>query len=249
MSFSKWIGGGLGWALGGPIGGLVGFAVGAMLDHMQGTPEPATGQQQRTGGHAGHTMGGDLTMSLVVLIAAMMKADGKVTQSELDNVRRFFVRQFGAQQAGQLLIVLRDVLKRDIPVHQVCAQIRQNMPHAVRLQLLHYLIGLAHADGRVDRAELDLLRRIAHDLGINDKDLGSLSAMFRKADPSTAYQILEVPASATDDEVKKAYRRMAMKFHPDKVAQLGEEVQKAASEKFKKVQEAYETIQRERGIA
>ncbi|MCB0758911.1 MAG: TerB family tellurite resistance protein [Flavobacteriales bacterium] len=245
MSYSKWIGSGLGWAFGGPIGGLVGFAVGAMLDHMQGPQEdvPVMG---RTREHA--TTGGDLTMSMVVLIAAMIKADGKVTQSELDNVRNFFNRQFGALQAQQLLVVLRDVLKREIPVHEVCVQIRHNMAHPVRLQLMHYLVGLAHADGHVDRAEFDLLKRIAHDLGINDRDLASLSAMFRKADPSSAYQILEVPATATDDEVKKAYRRMAMKFHPDKVAQLGEEVQKAAGEKFKKVQEAYETIQEQRGM-
>lgn len=247
MSFSKWIGGGLGWAFGGPIGGLIGFAVGAMLDQMQGPQEDPSPEQRRVHG-TGYTTGGDLTMSLVVLIAALMKADGKVTQSELDNVRRFFVRQFGQQQAAQLLIVLRDVLKRDIPLHQVCEQIRHNMPHAVRLQLLHYLIGLAHADGSIHRAELELLKRMAHDMGISDKDLGSLSAMFRTADPSAAYQILEIPATATDEEVKKAYRRMAMKFHPDKVAQLGEDVQKAAAEKFKKVQEAYETIQKQRGM-
>ena len=247
MSFSKWIGGGLGWAFGGPIGGLIGFAVGAMLDQMQGPQEDPSPQQRRVHG-TGYTTGGDLTMSLVVLIAALMKADGKVTQSELDNVRRFFVRQFGQQQAAQLLIVLRDVLKRDIPLHQVCEQIRHNMPHAVRLQLLHYLIGLAHADGSVHRAELELLKRMAHEMGISDKDLGSLSAMFRTADPSAAYQILEIPVTATDEEVKKAYRRMAMKFHPDKVAQLGEDVQKAAAEKFKKVQEAYETIQKQRGM-
>ncbi len=246
MSFSKWIGGGLGWAFGGPIGGILGFAVGAMLDHIQGPPEDPPVQQRRV--NAGATTGGDLTMSLVVLIAAMMKADGKVTQGELDHVRRFFVQQFGILQAKQLLIVLRDVLKREIPIHDVCLQIRHNMAHPIRLQLLHYLIGLAHADGRVDRAEFDLLKRIAFDLGINDKDLGSLSAMFRKADPSSAYQILEIPETSTDDEVKKAYRRMAMKFHPDKVAQLGEEVQKAAGEKFKKVQEAYETIQGQRGM-
>jgi DnaJ like chaperone protein len=245
LSYSKWIGSGLGWAFGGPIGGLVGFAVGAMLDHIQGPQEdvPVMG---RSSSHA--TTGGDLTMSMVVLIAALMKADGTVTRSELENVKNFFTRQFGAVKAQQLLVVLRDVLKRDIPVHQVCMQIRQHMAHPVRLQLMHYLVGLAHADGRVDRAEYDLLKRIAHDLGINDKDLGSLSAMFRKADPNTAYRILEVPATATDDEVKKAYRRMAMKFHPDKVAQLGEDVQKAASEKFKKVQEAYETVQEQRGM-
>lgn len=246
MSFSKWIGGGLGWAFGGPIGGLLGFAVGAMLDHMNGpAPEEPTPGQQRV--HS-NTTGGDLVMSLVVLTAALMKVDGRVTQRELDHVRRFFVQQFGVDRAGQMLVLLRDVLKREIPVNAVCEQIRQNMPHPVRLQLMHYLIGLAHADGSVDRSEYDLLKRMAHDMGVSDKDLGSLNAMFRTADPSAAYEILEIEATATDEEVKKAYRRMAMKFHPDKVAQLGEDVQKAAGEKFKKVQQAYETLQRQRGM-
>ena len=85
-------------------------------------------------------------------------------------------------------------------------------------------------------------------MGVSDKDLGSLSAMFRTLDPSAAYQVLEIERAATDDDVKKAYRRMAMKFHPDRVAQLGDEVQKAANEKFKKVQEAYETVQKQRGL-
>lgn len=245
MSFSKWIGGGLGWAFGGPIGGILGFALGAMMDHMQGTQPDA---DQAQGQYTRPTTGGDLAMSLVVLTAAMMKADGRVTQRELDHVRRFFAQQFGVQQAGQLLMLLRDALKREIPVHDVVAQIRQNMPHPVRLQLMHYLIGLAHSDGHVDRAEFTLLKSIAAGMGVNEKDLGSLSAMFRTSDPTAAYQVLEIERTATDDDVKKAYRRMAMKYHPDKVAQLGEEVQKAAHEKFKKVQEAYESIQRERGM-
>ncbi|MDX9751637.1 MAG: TerB family tellurite resistance protein, partial [Flavobacteriales bacterium] len=246
MAYNKWIGGGLGWAFGGPIGALLGFAVGAMLDRMQ---EGVTVAEPQPRAHRrATTTGGDLTMSLVVLTAALMKADGRVTRTELDHVRRFFVRQFGTEQARQLLLVLRDVLKQDVPVHQVCMQIRQHMPHPARLQLMHYLIGLAHADGTIHRPELALLRRIAADMGVSEKDLGSLSAMFRTADPRAAYTILEIVPSATDDEVKKAYRRMAMKYHPDKVAQLGEDVQKAAGEKFKKVQEAYEAIRKERGM-
>jgi DnaJ like chaperone protein len=123
------------------------------------------------------------------------------------------------------------------------------MPHPVRLQLMHYLIGLAHADGRVDAAEEHLLRRIAHGLGISDKDLASLSAMFRTVDHNAAYSILEVDPKASDDDVKKAYRRMAMKYHPDKVSGMGEEFQKAATDKFRKVQEAYEAIKRKRGMS
>lgn len=246
MSYNKWIAGGLGWAFGGPIGGLLGFTIGAMFDKMREAQPDGPVLEQHTGGS---TTGGDLAMSLVVLTAALMKVDGRISQSELQHVRRFFVKQFGQAQAGRLLIVLRDVLKQDIPVLQVCAQVRMNMPHPVRLQLMHYLIGLAHADGSVDRKEFDLLKRMGQALGISDKDLGSLSAMFRMDDPGAAYEVLEIPSSASNEEVKKAYRRMAMKYHPDKVAQLGDDVQKAAGEKFKKVQQAYETITKQRGMA
>lgn len=256
MSYSKWIGGGLGWALGGPIGGLVGFALGALIDSVQG-PQAEVAveddydrrQRRSQAGRTTQTTGGDLAVSLVVLTAAVMKADGAVTRIELGLVREFFGRQFGAAHAAELLRLLRDVLKRDIPLREVCEQVRVNMPHPMRLQLMHYLIGLANADGRVDRAEEEIIHRIASYIGVNEKDLGSMHAMFRRPAPSTAYQILEVEPSATDEEVKKAYRRMVMKHHPDKVVNLGEDFQKAAAEKFRKVQEAYERICKDRGIA
>ena len=62
------------------------------------------------------------------------------------------------------------------------------------------------------------------------------------------YKILEVSSDATNEEVKKAYRKAAIKHHPDKVSHLGEEVRKAAEEKFSKVNEAYERIKKSRGM-
>ena len=249
MSYGKWIGGALGWASGGPIGGIIGFALGSLIDGISG--QTGVGQQaQRTrpGSRAHDTTGGDVAMSLVVLTAAVMNADGRVTQHELDYVRRFFVRQFGEARARELLLVLRDVLKREIPVGQVCEQIRQYAPHALRLQLVHYLIGIVQADGHAHAAEREMVRRIATWLGVSEKDLESMGAMFRRTNIVSAYTILEVDQRASDEEVKRAYRRMAMKHHPDKVSHLGEEFQKSAAEKFKKVQEAYERVQEERGM-
>lgn len=230
----------------------MGFALGAMLDRLQGGDQdaelPPHQEQRRRYTRTGPTLAGDMALSLVVLSAAIMKADGRVTRSELDHVRAFFQQQFGGRHAAELLRVLRDVLKREIPLAQVCMQVRQHMPHPMRLQLMHYLIGLANADGRVEPSEEAMLRRIAQAIGISDKDLGSLSAMFRRPTADSAYQILEVDPKASDEEVKKAYRRMAMKYHPDKVGHLGEEFQQAAAEKFRKVQDAYERIAQARGI-
>ena len=247
--YNKWIFGSLGFALTGtPIGAVVGFALGALMDNAQGVvvAQPGTGQRARP--MQGSATSSDLALSLVVLTAAVMKADGRPTHGELGHVRKFFVHQFGPQHSAELLRLLRDILKRDIPLREVCDQIRGHLSHPERLQVMHYLIGLAHADGSIHIAERQMLERIAADMGISQKDLASLDAMFRGPSAESAYTILEVDPKASDEEVKKAYRRAAMKHHPDRVAHLGDEFQKAAAEKFKKVLEAWERIERERGL-
>ncbi|MCW3083834.1 MAG: hypothetical protein JWP12_1200 [Bacteroidetes bacterium] len=247
IKFGKWVGSGLGWALGGPIGAVVGFALGSVLDASSitvqtGSNSSGFNQQQR----APHV--NDFAASLLVLSAAVMKSDGKTLKSELDYVKAFLVHQFGEQQAADQILMLKEILKQDIPVRDVCFQIRQYMPHPERLQLIHYLFGISKADGHVDQLELDMISSIANYLGVNTADFNSLKAMYFR-DSASDYNILEIEASATDDEVKKAYRKMAVKFHPDKVAALGDDVQRAANEKFQKVQEAYENIKKKRGFA
>lgn len=247
--YNKWIFGSLGFALTGtPIGAVVGFALGALMDNSKGAAGSGPGPRARVEAGHGPATAGDLALSLVVLTAAVMKADGKPTHGELGHVRRFFGQQFGPHHSAELLRLLRDVLKRNIPLRDVCLQIRSHLSHPERLQVMHYLIGLAHADGSVQLAEQQVLERIAADLGISPKDLASLDAMFAKPSVDAAYTVLEVDPKASDDEVKKAYRRMAMKHHPDRVAQMGEEVQKAAGEKFRKVQDAWDRVAAQRGI-
>lgn len=250
MSYGKWILGGLGFALTGtPLGAIAGFALGSFFDNATDSVVRSPGGGARTQSAPRQTTAGDVALSLVVLTAAVMRADGRATQGELAHVRRFFAQQFGPQHSSELLRLLRDMLQRDIPVREVCEQMRGHLSHAERLQLLHFLVGLAHADGRMDSMERELLHRIGTYLGISDKDQTSIHAMFQRTTPSVAYEVLEVDPKASDEEVKKAYRRAAIKHHPDKVAHLGEEFQKAAAEKFKKVQDAWERVKKERGIA
>ncbi len=251
MGYSKWIFGSIGFALSGtPIGAMIGFALGSLFDNAtvvtkRGDAASTTDQRRVDGRQA---TAGDLAISLVVLSAAVMKADGKVTQGELGHVKRFFNQQFGPQHSAELLRLLRDVLRKEIPLRDVCEQVRGHLKPAERSQLMHYLVGLAYADGHMDTSERHVLERIASYLGVSEGDLASLNAMFHKSTPSVAYEILEVDAKASDEEVKKAYRRAAMKHHPDKVAHLGEEFQRAASEKFKSVQQAWERVRKERGM-
>lgn len=238
--FGKWLGGGLGFVLGGPIGGLLGFLIGSAADEADQFG-PYMGQQPAT------TAQGDFGMSLLVLISAVMKADGKVVKAELDYVKQFFLRQFGEYSARQALIVLRDMLRKDIPVYDVCRQVKMNMDYASRLQLLHLLFNLSAVDANIQKSESDLIKLIADNLGISSTDFTSIRNMF-VPETDSAYKILEVEPTATNDQIKKAYRKMALKYHPDKVAHLGEQYRKAAEEKFSKVNEAYERVSRERNI-
>lgn len=245
IQFGKWLGGGLGWALGGPLGGILGFALGAAIDAASGTVNDTT-QVNYSSATTSHV--GDFTASLLVLSAAVMKSDGRVMQSELDYVKKFLAKNFGEAHAQQQLQLLKNILAQDIPLHDVCNQIKHFMPHSERLQIVHYLFGISKADNHVHEAELQTIHTIANYLNVSAADFNSLKAMYFR-DTNSDYKILEIETSATDEEVKKAYRKMAVKFHPDKVAALGDEVQKAANEKFQKVQQAYENIRKQRGFS
>lgn len=246
-NYGKWIGGALGWALGGPLGGLFGFAIGSMFDVTERSPE-VSGSGRQYADYRRHTTHDDFAMSLLALSAAVMKADGKSTKSELNYIKAFFKTQFGEAKTREAMALLKDLLNRDIPLREITEQIRYNMEHPLRLQLLHYLFNIAKADGNVDQAEMQLIRQISNYLGISSADYESIEGMFYK-DVAHAYAILEINESASDSELKKAYRKMAVKYHPDKVSHLGEEFKKAANEKFLKVKEAYEKIKKERGLS
>lgn len=238
------IGAGIGFATGGIIGALIGGAIGSLFDNVGQTSktigENPFLQQQRMSQN-------DFYSSLLVLIAAVMKADGIVKKSELDYVKGYLLRSFGESKATQMLHALRDILQKEIPLQQVCTQIRQNMQHASRLELLHLLYSVAKSDGSIDPSELRLIDSIAGMLGISAADNQSIKSTFYD-DLESAYKVLEIDSSATDEEVKKAYKKMAVKYHPDKVSHLGEDVQKTATEKFKKINEAYEKIKKQRNL-
>jgi DnaJ like chaperone protein len=239
--FGKWVGLGLGWALGGPIGGILGLAVGSIFDSGSSA---VTGQ---AGPVRSRTLRGDYAASLLVLIAAVMKADGRVMKSELNYVRSYFVTRFGEDTASEAVVMLRDILKQEIPLRDVTRQLSQQLDYSYRLEMLHFLFGIASADGSVSEAENDVIQQISGYMGISGSDFESIRAMF-VSQTDASYKILEIEPTSSDEDVKKAFRSMAMKYHPDKVSHLGEDFKKVAHEKFRKVQEAYDQIKKERGM-
>jgi len=240
--FGKWIGGGLGWAVGGPIGALLGFALGSVIDRKNGGDEEDSFSKR-----AYQSTPNDFGASLLVLVAAVMKADGKVLKSELEYVKRFFYKQFGSEKTQQHLLMLRELLKKDIPLQDVCFQIKTYTMYPARLQLMHLLFGVAAVDGEIHSSELNVIQQISGYLGIRQADYSSIKAMFLK-EVDGDYKILEINKNVTDAEVKKAYRKMAIKYHPDKVSHMGDEYKESAREKFQKMKDAYENIKKQRGM-
>jgi len=244
-NFTKWLGASLGWSLGGPIGGILGFVLGSFID---GFSEIDIKEARQIPKRSRATDSGDFEISLLILAAVVIKADGKANKSELDFVRSSFIGMYGKEKASKAFKLFGGIIKKnDISTRQVCIQIRQHMNHASRLQLLHFLFGIAKADGFVSQAEIDTIKRISVYLYISNRDFESIKAMFYDAS-GNAYKILEIAKNASNDDVKKAYRRLVKKHHPDKLRHLGEEHQKGAEEKFRQIQKAYEKIQKERGM-
>ena len=239
-SWEKWLWGGLGWAMLGPIGGILGFAVGAVRDQTHNKP---LGE-----GTYPRTRPGDFGVSLLVLFAAVIRVDEELGESELNFVKDFFIRNFGEAYARERMVLFQDILKQDYPLRDVCRQIRRHMDHPSRLELVHILFGLAQADSRVHKAESHIIGEIGGYLGLSRADYQSIKAMFVK-DTTSAYRVLEIEPDASEETVRKAYRRMANKYHPDKVNHLGEDFLKVAENKFKAINEAYQDIRRERGWA
>ncbi|TVZ56570.1 DnaJ like chaperone protein [Lutibacter sp. Hel_I_33_5] len=249
-SFAKWLGASLGFSFGGPIGGIIGFAVGSFVDGFSGDDfskeQEKYARQSRVGGKA-EIQSGDFEISLLVLAAIVIKADGKIDKRELEYVRQQFIGMYGKQRAENAFKLFKGIIKKQISARQVCMQIRQHMPHASRLQLIHFLFGIAKADNFVETSEVDEIKKIAGYLYINQRDFDSIKAMFFN-EINNAYTILEIDKNATVAEIKKAYRKMVKKYHPDKLQGMGKEHINGAEAKFQKVQEAYDQLKKEKNF-
>ncbi len=248
--------GGLGFVLGGPIGAALAVVITSMLDSSKALPTGESGSTNfassasSSAGSKQSTRVADIKVSLLVLIACVIKVDGHVKKTELDLVKRFLVRNYGEQGALEALQILKSLLQQEIDPTAVANQIRDNVNYSTRLELLHFLFDLANSDGEFADSEMQMIERISNGLNVSAADFRALAALFHKTkDPNWAYEALEITPGATNDEVKKAYRRMAMKYHPDKVASAGEEMHQKATEKFRAVNEAYEHIKAQRGIS
>ena len=148
--------GGLGFVLGGPIGAALAVVITSMVESSKALPGAKEGDGNTTRGRA-QTYASDIKVSLLVLIACVMKVDGHVRKSELDLVKRFLVRNYGEQGALEALQILKSLLEQDMDPMAVAKQIADNVNYSTRLELLHFLFDLANTDGEFADSELQMI--------------------------------------------------------------------------------------------
>ena len=241
----RWVAAIIGYSLFRFPGAILGFLVGSFFERA--TPKNSSARTIFTQTKRG-VSSAEFELNLLSLASIVIKADGIVNQKELDFVRKYFVQAYGKEHANAVFKVFNDeVKKKQLSAQKISSFLRSKIRYESRLQILHFLFSIANADGHVSEPEVKEINLIAGYLAINLRDFESIKAMFFKATDS-AYKILEISSSVTDAEVKKAFRTMAKKYHPDKLQSKDPALIKGAQEKFQKVQEAYEAIQKERGL-
>ena len=236
------------------FGAFLGYFIGSTFDKFNSSNSNSSSfkQSNRTYSYDASYYSSKLTQNdfataLLILSAAVMKAHGKILKSELDYVRQFFKQQFSPHLSTKYIRDFKDILQKNFVLSDVCSSINNSMPIRQRSLLIQYLFGIAKADGIVSDSEMKVIQRISSYFRISSMEFEQIKSLFYK-DTSSYYKVLGIEESASNDEIKKAYRKMAVKHHPDKFNQLGEEQQKAAKNMFQKIQEAYEHIKKERSI-
>lgn len=261
MGLGKWIAGYLGWVVLGPLGGILAFLIGSFIESASsantaegGTRQSSFEQQEEANQQQGDR--NSFLLSMLVMAAYIIKADGRVMHSEMELVRNFLRQNFGAeaaQQGNDIMLKLFEEEKRQgriafrRTIRQSCQEAARYMDYSGRLQLLNFLVMIAQADGVVDDAELTALKELALWMQMQESEVDSMLHM--KGDSlDDAYRVLGVSPQATDEELKRAYRRLALEHHPDRVAKLGDDVRRAAEKKFQEINAAKERIWKARGL-
>ena len=232
MSIGKWVGIGAGWFFGGPIGAIIGYYIGKNFFTGKNDNEKA------------------YEVSLLILASLVIKADGKVRKEELNYVKEFFTRTFGLVKSKKYYEIFNTLNKQSLSskLRAICLQLTQSINHASRLQIIHFLFGVASSDNEIHQTEINVINKIATYLNVSSQDFQSISAMFIKggSDIDSYYKILEVDKNSSTDEIKKSYRKLVMKYHPDKLQGVSEDIVKLANEKFLSIQQAYEKVMQHR---
>ena len=257
MGLGKWIGGAIGFMAMGPLGALAGYALGSMFEDASNLKNGSDNASVDMNDAYGQR--NSFLFSMLVMASYIIRADGKIMHSEMEFVRNFLRRNFGeaAVREGESILLnlfeQRKQMEMTNPnafkntIAECGAQMSSYLSHEELLQMLNFLAMIAASDGDVCAAEVEALKEVATYMGLSTAEVDSILNMGGDS-VEDAYKVLEIAPTATDSEVRSAYKRLALKHHPDRVAALGEDIRRAAEVKFQQVNNAKERIYKARGM-
>ncbi len=238
----KAIGASLGFLFGGPFGAILGAMTGSFFD-ASSQEQIATGRPRNE-----HERSLNFITHLVGILISIAKADGRVSTHEIKVIENAFV-SFGFK--GEDLNFIRNLIKRTVSVNldlqAVCYEFKRYSSYEERLSLLRIVYMVAFADKEFHANEESMINRIIGFMEVSVDDAFEIRGEFC-SDNDKHYRLLNTTRDASVEDIKKAYRHLSKKYHPDRVSHLGDEFAKLASEKFQKINESYKKIKSEKGF-
>lgn len=189
---------------------------------------------------------------LVNILVNISKIDGQVTKEEISTIQRFFQLNLGYNQTKMLWVkdLIKEAISSDATLEGLLEEFRSTFTYEPRLILLELVYQILYTKSVVPEDELQIARNIATYLEISVYDQRTIEAKYKYrnhqqqtttvAAENRNYEVLGLEPGASQEEIKKAYRKLSMKYHPDKVRHLGEEFRVIAEKKMKEINAAYD---------
>ncbi len=238
-NYEKWLGAGLGWVVtGNPLGGLLGYLAGSVTENQNDSNDSSKTVT-------------DFEVNLIILASYLIKIDRKVSLVEISFTNRFMNTHFDEKLADKRAQILQHCLQKEYDLNVVCEQLRMYTKHNTRIQVVQFLFDLAISDGELSDRENFFIFKIAGYLNINDVDFKRIKSGLSQyifAETGSYYEIIGVTKQADIAEIRTAYRKLVLKYHPDRNVHLSETEKKKLSFKLQQVKEAYERIKQEKKL-
>ncbi len=189
---------------------------------------------------------------LVQILINIAKIDGNVSKEEITTIQRFFQYNLRYDQTKMYWVkeLIKEALSSTESMETLLLEFRNTFKYEPRLILLELIYQVLYTKTQVPDAELQVARNIADYLQITDYDKRTIEAKYKYGQQQQAtggrrvadhhYAILGLEPGADAETIKKAYRKLSMKYHPDKVSHLGSEFRAVAEEKMKEINAAYD---------